>query len=166
MVIFLWITLTLKSFLLTSLILPPISKCLFNKFLHFSLGKGNLSFYCIAPTNPNFCQLKIIILFFHMNNFLWPFIVLLIWALSFNWKVKQGRWHYYSELTSQTLLSFFTSMTNVFNLKWADSEIFYFANQQAGNNSPNFPYNTKLNCLCLNLKSNIFNFSEVFYRTI
>ena len=47
------------------------------------LGEGNLLFCCCAcPTDPNFWQIKTIILILHINQY-FLFIFLLIWSFSF-----------------------------------------------------------------------------------
>ena len=54
--------------------------------LKFTSGKGNLIFCCTGPTDPNFRQIKVIILISHINTFFHYF--LLIWFFPFDSKMS------------------------------------------------------------------------------
>ena len=74
-----------------------------------------LNFFSYGPDRPNFYQIKIIILISHINTFLWLFIFLLVWALSFNSKKsnKKSKFLILNWKTKHSI-SYFTSMINIF----------------------------------------------------
>ena len=89
---------------------------------HETMARKNLFFLTLSLDNffscgsdrPNFCQIKIILIF-HINTFLWLFIFLLVWALSFNSKKsnKKSKFLILNWKTKHSI-SYFTSMINIF----------------------------------------------------